>query len=129
MSVRPQVELPVCQALIITEGKITSLANHPAALTVLVIAPVAPGVSDAHKWEGFGARSHLRAPGWRQSRRRRHDPSGGLPDQGRAGQGTESPALRESKRPVASEEWIEYEPACLRARCQRQLRETDRRSV
>ncbi|NVO15419.1 MAG: tripartite tricarboxylate transporter permease [Rhodoplanes sp.] len=37
----PQLELSVRQALIITEGKVTSLAHHPAALTVLMVALVA----------------------------------------------------------------------------------------
>ena len=34
----PQLELSVRQALIITEGKVSSLAHHPAALVVLAIA-------------------------------------------------------------------------------------------
>ncbi|MFD2182351.1 tripartite tricarboxylate transporter permease [Rhodoplanes azumiensis] len=37
----PQLELSVRQALIITEGKVSSLAHHPAALAVLAIAVAA----------------------------------------------------------------------------------------
>ncbi|RAI44555.1 tripartite tricarboxylate transporter permease [Rhodoplanes roseus] len=37
----PQLELSVRQALIITEGKVSSLSHHPAALAVLAVAVVA----------------------------------------------------------------------------------------